>query len=90
MAPDKHPRGEGCDSDQDGIEDISGTPQGDKRLAEIRQEVILFKASTFDDPQRTVASVVTSEARQVLEKSGIEESLISSNKAVLLTIMKLE
>ncbi len=31
-----------------------------------------------------------SEARQILEKSGIEESLISSDKAALLTLMKLE
>jgi hypothetical protein len=90
VAPDRHPRGAGSDSDEDGIEDVSGTPQGDKLLADLRKVVILFGAATFDDPRRTVASAVKSEARNVLEKSGIEESLISSDKAVLLTIMKLE
>jgi len=90
VAPDRHPRGEGGDSNEDGIEDVSGTPEGDKLLADLRKIVILFGASTFNDPRRTVVSAVKSEARQVLEKSGIEESLISSDKAILLILMKLE
>ena len=90
VAPDRHPQGENGDSDEDGIEDVSGTPQGDKLLADLRKVVILFGASTFNDPRQTVVSAVKSEARQVLEKSGIEESLISSDKAVLLILMKLE
>jgi S1-C subfamily serine protease len=90
VAPERHPRGESSGPGEDDIEDVSGTPQGDKLLADLRKVVILFGAATFDDPRRTVASAVKSEARNVLEKSGIEESLISSDKAVLLTIMKLE
>ena len=90
VAPERRPRGESSGPGEDEIEDVAGTPQGDRLLADLRKVVILFGAATFEDPQRTVSSAVKSEARQVLEKSGIEESLISSDKAALLTIMKLE
>jgi S1-C subfamily serine protease len=73
-----------------GIHDASGTPQGDKLLAELRKLVIVFLPLTFNDPQQTVISAVRSEARQTLEKTGIEESLISNDKAALLLLMKLE
>jgi len=90
VAPERHAQGEGSDAEDDGIEDISGTPQGDKLLADLKKVVILFLPATFEDPRRTVVSAVKSAARQILEKSGIEESLISSDKAALLTLMKLE
>ncbi len=90
VAPERHAQGEEGDAGEDGIEDISGTPQGDKLLADLKKVVILFLPATFEDPRRTVVSAVESEARIILEKSGIEESLISSDKAALLTLMKLE
>jgi predicted Zn finger-like uncharacterized protein len=90
VAPERHSQSEGGDAGEDGIEDISGTPQGDKLLADLKKVVILFLPATFEDPRRTVVSAVESEARIILEKSGIEESLISSDKAALLTLMKLE
>ncbi|MEZ6032302.1 MAG: trypsin-like peptidase domain-containing protein [Planctomycetaceae bacterium] len=73
-----------------GIHDASGTPQGDKLLAELRKLVIVFLPLTFNDPQQTVISAVRSEARQTLQKTDIEESLISNDKAALLLLMKLE
>jgi S1-C subfamily serine protease len=78
------------ESGRGGIIDASGTPQGDKLLADLRKLVIVFLPLTFNDPQQTVVSAVRSEARQILEKAGIEESLISSDKAALLLLMKLE
>lgn len=90
VAPEMDENGKPGESDEDGIEDIAGTPQGDKLLAELRKVVILFLPATFEDPRQTVVSAVRSEVRQVLEKSGVEESLISTDKAALLTLMKLE
>ncbi|RLT21108.1 MAG: hypothetical protein DWI29_02600 [Planctomycetota bacterium] len=82
---------EGADlGGRDEIHDVSGTPQGDKLLANLRKLVIVFLPLTFNDPHQTVVSAVESEARQTLEKAGIEESLISNDKAALLMLMKLE
>jgi len=77
-------------SESDGIFDASGTPQGDNLLADLRKLEIVFLPLTFNDPRQTVISAVRSEARQTLEKAGIEESLISNEKAALLLLMKLE
>lgn len=88
--PDMH-ASEGSDSGgRDEIHDVSGTPQGDKLLADLRKLVIVFLPLTFNDPHQTVEGAVESEARQTLEKTGIQESLISNDKAALLMLMKLE
>ena len=88
--PDMH-ASEGSEAGgRDEIHDVAGTPQGDKLLADLRKLVIVFLPLTFNDPHQTVVSAVQSEARQTLEKAGIEESLISNDKGALLMLMKLE
>ncbi len=90
VAPEMHASEVSERGGQVGIHDAAGTPQGDKLLAALKKLVIVFLPLTFDDPQQTVVSAVRSEARQTLEKAGIEESLISNDKAALLLLMKLE
>ena len=89
-APDMHASEDSDSGGREEIHDVSGTPQGDKLLADLRKLVIVFLPLTFNDPHQTVVSAVESEARQTLEKAGIEESLISNDKAALLMLMKLE
>jgi len=90
VAPERNIDGSASASDDDEIVDASGTPHGDKLLASLRKLVVVFLPLTFDDPRKTVVSAVRSEARRGLEKAGIEESLISNDKAALLILMKLE
>ena len=90
VAPEMHASEDSGPGGQGGILDAAGTPQGDKLLAALDKLVIVFLPLTFDDPQQTVVSAVRSEARQTLGKAGIEESLISNDKAALLLLMKLE
>lgn len=89
-APDMHASEDSDSGGREEIYDVSGTPQGDKLLGSLRKLVIVFLPLTFNDPQQTVVSAVQSEARNTLEKAGIEESLISNDKAALLMLMKLE
>jgi len=72
------------------ILDVSGTPEGQKRLAALKKLTIVFLPLTFEDPHEIVIGSVRSEARQVLKRLDIEENLISNEKAALLILMKLD
>lgn len=89
-APKREITGEIDRSPGEDVLDVSGTPEGQKRLAALKKLTIVFLPLTFEDPHEIVIGSVRSEARQVLKRLNIEENLISNEKAALLILMKLD
>ena len=89
-APKREITGEIDRSPGEDVLDVSGTVEGQKRLAALKKLTIVFLPLTFEDPHEIVIGSVRSEARQVLKRLDIEENLISNEKAALLILMKLD
>ena len=71
------------------IVDVSGTPEGQKRLAELTKIQIEFDTIFQSDPLQVVPGAARAEIDSILEKLKIEESLISNEMAVLAVIIRM-
>ncbi len=69
--------------------DVSGTPDGQKRLAELKKIQIEFDTIFESDPFQVVPGAVRAEVDDVLKKLKIEESLISNDIAILAVIIRM-
>jgi S1-C subfamily serine protease len=90
VAPPREIDGTLDESLQANVVDISDTPEGKKRLAEIRKVRIAFLANPGQDPQGVFRAVFRSELYSTLQSLDIEESLISNEMSVLFIAVRME
>lgn len=90
VAPPRDIEGNVDESEQQDVLDISGTPDGQKRLAELKKIKIAFASTRSIDPYGVVSGSAKTELHSVLERLKIEESLITNDLSVLLVLLKME